>query len=397
MSESRLRERFFDTDGLTLQEAEAFGTDFAQMQRDIMFWIADLANYAQSKWPDTNNQIWPEWVSPGLIQRAAGVGRAYPAEQDRRHAATYSQYMQAARKPDRHELLDKIVSEGQTTDESRKSLLETHSAKQRWLLAVDVHFHAHRHFFSGAGVETAVRVTEWLKRLVGRLKEKGLTDAVCCFDSLRNARKELTKDWEDKYKDRPQKDQVLVQQLQLVQELLNGAGFRCVSVDGFESDDLMASYANQFPGRVTLLTADKDARQCLSDKCNILLDVEWIEDDTSGDAVPNYKWLSAKQHTEDTGLRPDQWAAFQTIAGDSCDGVKGALGIGEKGATDLVREFGTLEAVLEAAKAGDERIKEKKRTALIQLAERVDVVRQLVTLRNDLAVPMDTRLMNGDC
>ena len=264
--------------------------------------------------------------------------------------------------------------------------------RPRWLLAVDVHYHLHRHWFSGAGVEAAVRVAEWVQRTVERLKEKGLTDVACCFDSRSNFRKELTKDWEDKYKDRPAKDPELVQQLHLVRELLEGYGFACVSQDGFEADDVMASYAAQFKGRITLLSADKDMRQCLSDHVNMLLDVEWTEDETSGDLLPDYKWLSAKQHTEAKGLRPDQWAGYQCIMGDNTDNVKGAEGIGEKGAVDLIREFGTLDTTLEAAKFGDERIKPKKREALIQLAGQLDVVRQLVTLRTDLELPQNTRV-----
>lgn len=392
---SRMRERFFDTAGLTMKEAEAFGTDFARTQRDIMFWIADLANYAAATWPDSHHQIWPEWVSPGLIQRAAGVGRAYSNERDRTHACTYSQYMQVAGKDDRHTLLDTIEADGLTTDESRKTLSE--SPKARWLLAVDVSYHLHRHWFSGAGVEAATRVTQWLQRTVARLKEKGLTDVACCFESPRNFRKELTKDWEDRYKDRPPKDMELRQQIQLVGELLHGAGFRCVSVDGFESDDLLASYAAQFPGRITILSQDKDMRQCLSEKCNMLMDVEWIEDETSGEPVPQYKWLSAKQHTDATGIRPEQWAERQALMGDACDGIKGAPGIGDTGSTALIKSFGSASAAIQAAKDSDEGLLSMPRgkitaKGLLEFEPKLQITMQLVTLCRDCSIPFDTRI-----
>lgn len=225
-----------------------------------------------------------------------------------------------------------------------------------------------------------------------RLQEKGLTDVVCCLDSPRNVRKELTADWEDKYKPRPPKEPELIQQITLVRELLNGRGFCCVMLDGFEADDVMASYAAQFDGRVTLLTPDKDMRQCLSDTCNMLLGVEWSEDETSGEMKPEYEWLSAKQHTEATGLRPDQWTIFQTICGDTADGIKGVPGIGEKGATDLVKEFGTVEAIIQAAKDGTERITQKKCESLIWFEQVADITRQLVTLRTDLELPKSTKI-----
>jgi 5'-3' exonuclease len=381
--------------------------DLEQLQQHAQFWadaqrlcnwaLGDIARKAESISNDALQQVFPEWVSPGLIARCKAVALAYPEESDRNPLATWSQHMQASSRSDRKEFIEELVTKGLTTDESRKAAQESREARTdapaaRWLLAVDVSYHLHRHWFSGAGVEAARRVTDWICRTVERLKAKGLTDVVCCFESKRNFRKELTKDWEDRYKERPPKPDELSQQLHLVAQLLEQANFRCVSVDGFESDDLLASYAVQFEGRVTILTQDKDLRQCLSDKCNMLTDVAWTEDPTSGEMLPDYKWLSAKQHTETTGLRPEQWADYQAICGDNVDGIKGAAGIGEKGATDLIMEFGSLDAVIEAARNEHESIKPKKREALLALAERVDVVRQLVGMRTDVEIPMDTRI-----
>ena len=299
--------------------------------------------------------------------------------------------MQNSSKPDRLNRLAQIVDKGLTSDESRAADKEERD-RQRWLLAVDVNYFLHRFWFSGAGVEAAVGVATWIKRTVERLKEKGLTDCACCFDSKVNHRKEFTKDWEDKYKDRPPKDAELVQQLNLVHELLYGRGFACVSIEGMEADDCMASFAKQFPGRVTLLTQDKDCRQCLSDKCNMLLDVEWAQDETTGEHLPDYKWLSAKQHTEATGIPPGQWVEYQAIMGDATDGIKGAAGIGEKGSADLVKLFGTVEAAIAAARADDERIKPAKRKALIEFEPKAAITRQLVTLVDSLPIPSSTRI-----
>lgn len=396
---SRLRKRFLDCSNMTQAEAAQWGKELLEQQRDIMFWIGDLARFSEAKWPDTHQQIWPEWVSPGLLARAAGVCRAYPKPEDREAEATYTQYMMVASKPDRLERLAK--AEGMTTDESRAADKEEKAnGKVRWLLAVDVNYFLHRFWFSGAGVEAAVGVATWVKRTVTRLKEKGLTDCACCFDSKSNHRKEFTKDWEDKYKDRPPKDPELVQQLNLVYDLLKGSGFACVGLEGFEADDVMASYAKQFEGRVTLLTQDKDCRSSLSEKCNMLLDVEWTTDETSGDSLPEYKWLSAKTHTEKTGIPPAQWTEYQAIMGDNTDGITGAKGIGEKGAADLVKQFGTCEAAIAAAKAEAAAFvptKSKPKVsarvqALIDFEAKLEVTRKLVTLRTDLEIPSTTRI-----
>ena len=387
----RMRKRFLDCSGLDMEQCQGFGHGLSEQQRDVMFQIGDLARYAESRWPDTWQQVFPEWVSPGLIARAAGVCRAYPKESDRETEATYSQYTQNAGKPDRLTRLAQIVDKGLTTDESRAADKEERN-RPRWILCVDVSYFVHRFWFSGAGVEAAVGVATWIQRTVERLKEKGLTDVACCFDSKVNHRKEFTKDWEDRYKDRPPKDPELALQLNLVHELIHGKGFACVLIEGYEADDVMASFAKQFDGRVTLLTQDKDCRQCLSEKCNMLLDVEWTRDETTGDSLPDYKWLSAKQHTEATGIPPSQWIEYQTIMGDTTDGIKGAVGIGEKGSADLVKLFATAECAIAAAKADDERIRPAKRKALIEFETKLEVTRKLVTLVDSLPIPSSTRI-----
>jgi len=390
----RAHKRFLNCSDLTLEEAERLGTIISILARDVAFWLGDLARYTEARWPDTHHQVWPVTQSPGQLSRNAGVCRQYPHEEDRRHEATYSQYMQVAGKPDRKVRL--ATMEGQTTDESRStkrtmSGLLSEEQGPRWLLAVDCNYYIHRFWHSGAGVEAASGVASWIERTAKRLAEdKGLTDVVCCFDSPNNHRKQLTDEWEDKYKDRGKKEPELIQQINLAKSLLNQSGFATVSVDGMEADDVMASYAVQFPGQVTLLTQDKDQRQCLSGKCNILLDVEWLLDDVSGDHLPEYKWLSAKKHAEETGIPSEKWTDYQMIMGDNVDGIRGVEGIGAKGAADLVNEFGTVEAVIEAAKAGNESIKPKKRDALIAFEEKLDVTRKLVTLRTDLEIPLHT-------
>lgn len=390
----RFNDLSLDTSGITLEELERIGTALAVMQRGVNWWIGDAARAAQDrlKLGDNVSQIWPPWMSIGLCQRSEGVARAYEPE-ERNIAATWSQHMQVAGKPDRLKRVEEAV--GKTTDESRKQTTEPDnvgSARKRWLLAIDCNYFLHRFFHSGAGVEAGTGVADWIGRTVNRLKEKGLTDVACCFDSQVNHRKELTKDWEHKYKDRPKKDDELPQQLTVLRDLLEQAGFTCVSHEGMEADDVMASFAAQFAGVVSLLTQDKDMRQCLSKTCNILLDVEWNEDEHTGDMLPTYKWLSAAKHTEETGLTPQQWIEYQCIAGDNVDGIKGAIGIGTKGATDLVKEHGTVGAVIQSAKDGTVGLSDKKTQALLDLEETLEVTRALVTLRTDLKVPENTRI-----
>jgi len=316
--------------------------------------------------------------------------------------------MQTANQPDRHERLQAIVEQGLTTDESRKAQqVAVDDKRPRWLLVVDVNYFLHRFWFSGAGVESAVGVSGWIARTVERLREKGLTDCAACFDGQNNHRRELTKDWEDKYKgNRGPKEPELAQQLNLVYDLIKDSGIACVSIEGYEADDCIASYAKSFPGKVAMLSQDKDLKQCLDgQRVVMLLDVTWQEDETSGDMVPTYHWYTEKPHPrvvsknllDDTGLTPQQFPDFQCLMGDATDCITGASGIGEKGALNLIREFGSVAACIQAAHSEDDRLMKMPRgkimaKGLLELEPKLEITRKLVTLVNSLDVPTTTRI-----
>jgi len=397
---SRMKSLSLDTSDMTVESMEVWGRDLTDLQRSINWWLGDLAIAAKAKLGSENySQAFPVDTSPGLIQRCEAVARAYPPI-DRNPLASWTSHMTHANKPNRIELVAASVNAGRTSDEERRHATQSNQdeKRQRWILCIDVNYHVTRMWASGAETEAAKQVSEWIKRTVERLREKGLTDVVCCFDSGNSFRKELTKDWEDKYKNRATKDPELGQQLRLAEEMLSE--FCSAKMDTFEADDLMASFAKQFDGKVTLLTVDKDMRQCLSSKCNMLVAVEWVEDPTSGEMLPDYKWVSVKDHlkgctyngTAVEGVSPEQWTTFQALAGDSSDTISGAAGIGAKIAADLVKEFGTIEAIIAAAKDDDPRITAKKREALIAFESKYKTTLELVTLRTDLPVPKTTKV-----
>lgn len=400
---SRLREVFLETSGLNLEQLSSWGEELCNQQRAVNWAIGDVARHAKHalKLGENYSQAFPPWVSPGLIQRCEAVSSAYPRESDRNPLASWTVHMTHANKPNRIELVAASVDAGRTSDEERQLAKGGDTNKPRWLLAFDVNGQVNTHWHSGSGVEAAMNVSTWIVRLVERLKEKGLTDAVMCFDAPNNHRKELTKGWDDPYKgNRGPKDPQLTQQIKLCETLLLGHGFACVSVEGMEADDILASFGKQFPGKVTIVSDDKDMRQSLSEKCNILRDVTWEQDEHSGDVLPTYHWVTAKSHMEGctycsaqvSGISPDQWTEFQTLAGDATDCVSGAVGIGPKIASDLLKTFGTIEAAIQAAKESDPRIKESKRLALIEFEQKLSVTRALVTLKTDLVIPSTTRL-----
>ena len=124
---------------------------------------------------------------------------------------------------------------------------------------------------------------------------------------------------------------------------------------------------------VSICTADKDARQLLSDHIRIL--------NLRKNAVIDTPVL-----LKEWGVRPDQVVDFLALTGDTVDNVPGVPGIGEGFASTFLKEFGTLDRLLQNV----DKVKgPKKQQSLREHAETARRARLLVTLRDDLALDLD--------
>lgn len=427
-------------------DLEKFATLAAEMQRGVNWWIGDIVLAAERNLkPAVREHIWPEWVSPDLLSRCRAVAAAYPPN-SRNLLATWSVHMKHANASDRIALVQAAVDAGQTTDENRVRPAQPSAADTRdemlhvetpapqpspptpapqpspptpelqqiapanitpvvrdpakWLLCVDVNGMVAKFFHAGAEHDAASQFVTWLCNLVRRFSEKGLTACVCALDSAQSRRKEMTANWDTPYKSgRSQKNTALVEQLTLVEQLLANRNCDVVSEVGWEADDIMASYAAQYPGRVTLVTADKDMRQCLAADVNILSDVTWEPNPDTGVSMPKYSWITEKSFVTDginyngatvKGITPEQWPHFQAIAGDPSDDIRGVEGIGAKGAMDLIVEHKTVQAVIAAA--GTSILPAKKKAAIAAFAPFAETMLTLTTLRRDISVPMVSQI-----
>lgn len=393
-----------------------------ETQRDVLWQIGDLSLAVERDYSEEFYQAYPVKVSPDLIARCKGVAAAYHPD-ERNIDATWTIHAQNAKKPDRVALVQAHVDAGHTSDEARRTpvtvpevvteLAPAVEAEQvavpeqvdsnRWLLAIDISYYVVS-VFPKAGVETAVEVCGWLQRLIEHLTEtRNLTDVVVCFDGPNNHRKALTADWETPYKSkRTEKDPELVKQLAAMPDRLKEINLPCVRIDGMEADDVLASYAAQFPGMVTLMTADKDLRQCLVDKkCNILRDATWETNPETGQLMRVFDWVNVKKHMEAgcpyngaavSGITPELWPHFQAIAGDPTDTIKGCAGIGGVIAMKLIQAHGTVQNIIAAAKAGTAECTKAKMVSILEFEEFAETTLLLTTMRRDLQVPMITKL-----
>ena len=147
-------------------------------------------------------------------------------------------------------------------------------------------------------------------------------------------------------------------------------------LDGYEADDLIATYARlavEAGATCTIVSSDKDLMQLIRPGVEMM------------DPIKKTK-IGPEAVMEKFGVAPDKVVEVQALAGDSTDNVPGVPGIGVKTAAQLINEYGDLETLL--ARAGE--IKQpKRREALLQNAELARISRKLVQLRDDVPTPAE--------
>ena len=177
---------------------------------------------------------------------------------------------------------------------------------------------------------------------------------------------------------RPEAPPELIPQFSLVRDATRACNVASVEMEGFEADDIIATYAAQAKAAgadVTIVSSDKDLMQLVNDKVRMF------------DPMKN-KPISYPEVHEKFGVTPDKVIDIQALAGDSSDNVPGVPGIGVKTAAELINTYGSLEELLK--RAGE--IKQpKRRENLLANAELARISKKLVTLSSDvkLATPLD--------
>jgi DNA polymerase-1 len=225
---------------------------------------------------------------------------------------------------------------------------------------------------NGTPVNAVFGFTKMLMKLLEGTKADHIA---VIFD---RARKTFRSDIYANYKaHRPPPPDELIPQFELVREATRAMNVPAIDMEGFEADDLIATYAKQAAtdgAAVTIVSSDKDLMQLVDDNITMF------------DPMKN-KIIGPEEVFEKFGVEPKLVIDVQALAGDSADNVPGVQGIGIKTAALLINEYGTLDDVL--ARAGE--IKQnKRRENLIEQADMALISRDLVTLKVD--VPIDIPL-----
>jgi DNA polymerase I len=187
-------------------------------------------------------------------------------------------------------------------------------------------------------------------------------------------------DYQDYKANRPRMDNDLAVQIPYVRRVCEVFRLRMLELAGFEADDVIATLGRQAVEhgmKVVVVSGDKDLLQLVTD------DVLVLNPGREGTGATLYDRAKVE---EKFGVPPERVVDILALVGDSVDNIPGVAGIGDKGARDLIREFGAVEAVLENA---DKVKRAAYRDGLKKHRAEALLSKQLATLRTDVPITLE--------
>lgn len=240
----------------------------------------------------------------------------------------------------------------------------------------------HRAFFAlpsftnkkGVNTGAVYGLCNMLLKLLEEVKPSYMAVA---FDKSRHSfRTEKFADYKGQRKATPPE---LKEQFPLAIELLTSMGIPTLEMDNYEADDLIGTLSATAPKemKVIIVTGDRDEFQLIKENVHVYFTKKGITQ------IGNYDEAAFQKEYE--GLSPRQIIDLKGLMGDTSDNIPGVPGVGPKTALKLIKEYQSVEAVLDhAEEVKGKSLKEK----LITFRNQALLSKELATIC--LTVPMDT-------
>ena len=250
------------------------------------------------------------------------------------------------------------------------------------LLLIDGHSMAYRAFFalpaenfSTTTGQTTNAVYGFTSMLINLLRDEAPTHLAVAFDvSSQTFRKETYEAYKATRDETPDEFRG---QIPLIEEVLKALGVPALGVEGFEADDVLATYATQGKGagmEVLICSGDRDTFQLVDETTTVLYPRKGVSDlvRMTPDAVQ-----------EKYGVPPARYSDLAALVGETSDNLPGVPGVGPKTAAKWIGAYEDLEGIIAHAP----QIKGKAGQNLRDHLDQVILNRQLNELRQDVEVP----------
>lgn len=184
----------------------------------------------------------------------------------------------------------------------------------------------------------------------------------------------------------------LAQQLPVLKELLTALGYKILSLEGYEADDILGTVAKMCENgnECYIATGDRDSFQLIRDNVTVLLPHTKMGTTTTETYTP-------ARIMEEYGVTPLQMIDIKALQGDSSDCIPGVAGVGQKTAGDLIQNFGTIKNIYDNIDTLE--IKENLKNKLINDKEKAFLSYTLGTIINNVPIECeldDLRVQNVD-
>ncbi len=160
---------------------------------------------------------------------------------------------------------------------------------------------------------------------------------------------------------RKETPQELIEQLVGSREFINALGVPILELDGYEADDVVGTVSKQAEANgyhTYVITGDLDALQLVDDHVTVI---------TPKTGVTEVVAYDPKAVVERYGFGPEFIPDYKALVGDSSDNIPGVPGVGDKTASKLIQEYGSVEQIMARLPEIDEKFRKKIEPALAQI------------------------------
>lgn len=253
------------------------------------------------------------------------------------------------------------------------------------IFLVDGHALAYRAYFAltGAGTQADRWVTSageptagtygFTSILLSLLEKEKPEYLAVAFDTGRTFRDDLYPEYKATRAKMPED---LRPQIERIREVVRIFRIPVLEAEGFEADDVLGTVARQAAregNEVLILSGDRDLLQLVDDRICVRLPGRSFSDSVDYDKA---------RFLKEWGFEPPQLIDYKAMVGDKSDNIPGVPGVGEKTATSLLQQYGSLDTVYQHLEEVPPRFRKKLEVA----RESADLSRTLATIRTDVPV-----------